>query len=372
MQSIMKSMAMVRSSSFRRRTSVCSLSTMYQPRFPTKSSYNFDSMSFASPEADFVTPSIHEIREAERQAKRNRLEKKLKQEQIPPTILSFASPYADTIAAYSRLHDNEEVQTNTAALLTQESTISFTSPESDFTAPLEHEIVWSSDVASMAGATLSYASPESDFCAGGDNHLPTTTTTVMDVVVPVPSLGLSHLSFSSPECDFVAAPSPESMSLSGDASALSHIHVYAPLFSCTNVRRPSHSQRFSTAAMVLAWVTGNTTTIATTTSNIAGGSLDDTVNEAEAAALASLPRTLSSALRPSTQVTPPLPPPSRPSTYLWHCFRQIKFLSTPSLLFSSSQYLLPLNTLFLSTFTSSCPLSSSCPLPLLSYRHRPE
>ena len=58
--------------------------------------------------------------------------------------------------------------------------------------------------------------------------------------------------------------------------------------------------------MVLAWLTGDSTrtTVLTTTSNvITKGSLDDTINEAEAAALASLPRTLSSALRPSTQVT---------------------------------------------------------------------
>ena len=57
--------------------------------------------------------------------------------------------------------------------------------------------------------------------------------------------------------------------------------------------------------MVLAWLTGDSTptSILTTTSNsITKGSFDDTINEEEAAALASLPRTLSSALRPSTQV----------------------------------------------------------------------
>ena len=210
MFSIMKSTTMFRSSAKR------SFST-YQPRIPTKSSYTFDTMSFASPEADFVTPSIHEIRLAERQAQQNRLEKKLKQEQIPPTIVSFASPYADTLAAYSRLHDHEVVPSLFTTLLTTNSTISFTSPESDFTAPLEQEIAWSTEVASMAGANLSYASPESDFCAGSDSHLSTT----VDVVAPVASLDLSHLSFSSPECDFVSAPMPGgSMSFSGNPPLL--------------------------------------------------------------------------------------------------------------------------------------------------------
>ena len=233
MHSVVKSsMAMVRPIGFRR-TSVCALSTMYQPRIPTKSSYNYENISFASPEADFVTPSIHEIRLAERQAQQNRLEKKLKQEQIPPTIVSFASPYADTIAAYSRLHDIEEIEDRTA-WLTHDSTISFTSPESDFTAPLGHERTWSEMASSMV--TLSYASPESDFCAG-EIRSSTATATVMDIVAPVSSLGLSHLSFSSPECDFIAAPLPESMSLSGEppCPCPSPSPIYTPL-TYTNAR----------------------------------------------------------------------------------------------------------------------------------------
>jgi len=248
----MKSMTIVRSSALRT-TSVCSLST-YQPRIPTKSTYNYDTISFTSPEADFVSPSIYEIREAERKAQQDRLGKKLKREQIPPTIVSFASPYADTLAAYSRLHDHEVVQSSLATLLTTTSTISFTSPESDFSAPLEREIAWSTEVASMmVGTNLSFASPESDFCEDIESHMSTTTTSaivdvvapsaslglshlsfsspesdfvsaplqVMDVMVPVASVDFSHLSFSSPESDFVAAPMPDSMSISGDPLSLS-------------------------------------------------------------------------------------------------------------------------------------------------------
>lgn len=132
--------------------------------------------------------------------------------------MSFATPYADSVAP-----SVEETERSYFApveindILGARTNISFSSPEASFTAPLPHEIAHADEVAeefqraSLVNKYVSYASAESDFCAeqvllSSTMGIPSLYTSMMDAKVPY--------SFASPETDFSNAPIPDGLMMS--------------------------------------------------------------------------------------------------------------------------------------------------------------
>ena len=158
--------------------------------------------SYATPLSDFMGPTVTEVRTA--------ATKVLRQPQ-PATTMSFATPYADAVGPRpAELHRLAAQPPRPFAvdIMATPSSLSFASPESDYTAPLAREQAWAAEVATMP-TMLSFASPESDFVAGptvdgGDRVSQAAGSWLVAALVDSP-----WLSFASPMADVqAAAPVP--------------------------------------------------------------------------------------------------------------------------------------------------------------------
>ena len=154
--------------------------------------------SYATPLSDFMGPTATEVRTA--------ATKVLRQPQ-PATTVSFATPYADAVGPRpAELHRLAAHPPRPFAvdIMATPSSLSFASPESDYTAPLDREQAWAAEVATVL-TTLSFASPESDFVAGpavdgGDRVSQAAGSWLLAALVDSP-----WLSFASPMADVQAA-----------------------------------------------------------------------------------------------------------------------------------------------------------------------
>ena len=143
------------------------------------------SLSFASPEADFVSFS-----------KKTHLSTQSKNSGPAwSSMLSFASPDSDFVSASKTEHLREYTTDNKEA--TWSESLSVASPESDFvSAPTT--VHNSTSTSNEWSGLLSFASPESDFMSAPEEvHNSTSTST---------SEWSGSLSFASPESDFKSAP----------------------------------------------------------------------------------------------------------------------------------------------------------------------
>jgi len=106
--------------------------------------------------------------------------------------ISFATPFADVMGPRFAA-DIEEITTSTSR---QSTTLSFSSPESDFVAPSELEIQNSTLRAIEVGSNFSFAGAESDFCAPTLHEMNECAERANEVN--------ARFSFASPESDFTA------------------------------------------------------------------------------------------------------------------------------------------------------------------------
>lgn len=214
------------------------------------------SLSFASPEADFVSSS-----------KKTHLSTQSKNSGPAwSSMLSFASPDSDFVSASKKEHLREYTTDNTEATWSESlsvaspesdfvsasttvhnstttsnewsGSLSFTSPESDFMSAPEE--VHNSTSNNEWSESLSFASPESDFMsasrevhnskissnewseslsfASPESDFMSAPTTVHNSLTSVKDQWSQSLSFASPESDFASAPQTVHVSSSVDRS----------------------------------------------------------------------------------------------------------------------------------------------------------
>lgn len=150
-----------------------------------------DSLSFASPESDFVSAHGKTVSHFSSSASDPAWSK----------TLSFASPESDFVSA-SKLEHNAHSYSTKSNEKNWSETISFASPESDFVSASSEAIDISTTVAKEQWSeSLSFASPESDFVSASESeHLASSSANNRsDIHSSLEILFDDHLLYPSPE-----------------------------------------------------------------------------------------------------------------------------------------------------------------------------